>query len=224
MGLPLECADHSQLSPRPSPKPLKASPESPEDMPLLTRFAGAARAPLAVLALLPVLGACSYLPTLPTSETFSVSGDKVLGLMRPYRVEIVQGNVLTKEQLERVKPGMSRAQVRDLLGSPLLTDLFHGERWDYVFTIRRQGVVSQSRQVVALFEGDKLKSIAAPDDLPTEKEFIASINTFKPSGPAPKLELSEAERQALPKPVRPEAAAVEPMGAVRAYPPLEPRS
>ena len=55
----------------------------------------------------------------------SVSGDKVLGIVRPYRVDIVQGNVLTKELTARVKPGMSRAQVRDLLGSPLLTDVFH---------------------------------------------------------------------------------------------------
>ena len=64
-----------------------------------------------------------------------------------------------------------------MLGSPLLTDLFHADRWDYVFTIRRQGAEPQSRAIVALFEGDRLKSIETGGDLPTEREFVASIDT-----------------------------------------------
>ena len=71
------------------------------------------------------------------------SSDSLLGVITPYRLEIVQGNVITKEQAALVKPGMSQAQVRDVLGSPLLTDLFHVDRWDYVFTIRRQGAEPQ---------------------------------------------------------------------------------
>jgi outer membrane protein assembly factor BamE len=167
------------------------------------------------------LAGCSYLPTLDSLP--SVSGDKVLGLVTPYRLEVVQGNVLTKEQVALVKPGMNRMQVRDLLGSPLLTDIFHENRWDYAFSIRRQGAAPQARHVIAWFEGERLKSLELPEDLPSEKEFIASINTFKP-GKAPKLELSEAERKALPVPAKPAAAAAEPVGPVRAYPPLEPRS
>ncbi len=140
-----------------------------------------------------------------------------------YKVEIVQGNVITKEQAALAKPGLSREQVRDLLGSPMLADPFHAERWDYVFTIRRQGAEPQARKIVARFEGDKLKALEAPDDLPTEEQFVASINTYKPTRAAPKLELSEAERAALPKPAaRQTAAATDaPRGAVRVYPPLE---
>jgi outer membrane protein assembly factor BamE len=67
------------------------------------------------------------------------SSDNFLGVVTPYRVEVVQGNVITSEQSAMVKPGLTRAQVRDVLGSPLLTDIFHADRWDYVFTIRRQG-------------------------------------------------------------------------------------
>ncbi|MDC8787002.1 outer membrane protein assembly factor BamE [Roseateles koreensis] len=161
-----------------------------------------------------LLSACAYIP--------SVSGDKVLGLVRPYRLEVVQGNVLTKELVARVKPGMPKAQVRDLLGSPLLTDVFHDNRWDYVFTIRRQGAEPQKRQVVAWFDGDRLKSLEVPDDLPTENDFVAAINTKGKTGNLPKLELSEAERQALPLPPKREAPAVaEAMGAQRSYPPLE---
>ncbi|WP_273488886.1 outer membrane protein assembly factor BamE [Roseateles chitosanitabidus] len=168
------------------------------------------------------LGGCSQMPKF---DALSVSGDKVLGLVTPYRVEIVQGNVVTKEQLAQVKPGMTRAQVREALGSPLLTDVFHEARWDYVFTIRRQGAAPQNRHILLSFDGDKLSKIDAPDDLPTEKEFIASINTLKLKGAEPKLELTEAERQALPPPakVATAASAAEPMGATRDYPPLEAR-
>jgi outer membrane protein assembly factor BamE len=89
------------------------------------------------------------------------SSDNVLGVITPYRIEVVQGNVLTREQVGQVKPGMPRTQVRDLLGSPLLTDIFHADRWDYVFTIRRQGTEPQRRSVVLFFDGDRLKSIEA---------------------------------------------------------------
>ncbi|MFG6447950.1 outer membrane protein assembly factor BamE [Roseateles sp. BYS180W] len=172
------------------------------------------------LATLATLGGCMSTPELRTVENDDPNA-KVLGLVRPYRVEIVQGNVLTRDMLAKVKPGMHREQVRDLLGSPLLADIFHADRWDYVFSIRRQGAEPQRRQVSLHFEKDLLKSVDAPKDLPTENEFIASINTRKAKGEAPKLELSEAERKALPVPVRPPATPQEPVGATRTYPPLE---
>ncbi|KQV50427.1 hypothetical protein ASC95_13710 [Pelomonas sp. Root1217] len=181
---------------------------------------------LASLPLLALLGGCSYLPTWDSLPTLpSVTGEKVLGLLTPYRVEVVQGNVLTKEMVARVKPGMPKAQVRDLLGSPLLTDVFHESRWDYVFTIRRQGTAYQQRLVVATFDGDKLKELTVPDDLPAENDFVAAINTFKPSSKVPKLELSETERDALPLPKKsadaaPTAAAEGPAPG-RTYPPLD---
>jgi outer membrane protein assembly factor BamE len=181
---------------------------------------------LASLPLLALLGGCSYLPTWDSLPSLpSVTGEKVLGLVTPYRVEVVQGNVLTKEMVARVKPGMTKAQVRDVLGSPLLTDVFHESRWDYPFTIRRQGTAPQQRLVVATFDGDKLKALEVPDDLPTEMEFVASVNTFKPRSKQPKLELSEAERAALPPPKQaaeaaPTAAAEGPAPG-RTYPPLD---
>jgi outer membrane protein assembly factor BamE len=179
------------------------------------------RTTASLLCLSLALGACSSLPSLDALP--SVAGDKVLGLVTPYRVEVVQGNVLTKELVAKVKPGMNRAQVRDLLGSPLLTDIFHDNRWDYSFSIRRQGAPYQQRQIVAIFDGDKLVSLDAPPDLPTENEFVAAISTFKPRGDAPKLALTDDERKALPPPVRPAAAAtaVEGIGPLRSYPPLE---
>lgn len=169
--------------------------------------------PTLTLALTGLLSACSYMP--------SVSGDKVLGLVRPYRVDVVQGNVLTTEQVAKVKPGMSRAQVRDLLGTPLLTDIFHEDRWDYMFTIRRQGIAPQQRQVVAWFDGDVLKQLDLPPDLPSENEFVTAINTRELRGDTPKLALTEEERKALPVPPKPPTPAAETIGAQRSFPPLE---
>jgi outer membrane protein assembly factor BamE len=151
------------------------------------------------------------------------SSDNVLGFITPYRIEVVQGNVLTREQVALVKPGMSRTQVREALGSPLLADIFHADRWDYVFTIKRQGAEPQRRHVVAIFEGDTLKSLDAAD-LPREVDFVESISTFKPKR-IPALTLSEEQRRALPVPSSPTPSEqTEPQGPARQYPPLEPQS
>lgn len=174
----------------------------------LRRTAFAALAPVAAL-----LAGCSGLPK---------SSDSFLGVITPYRVDIVQGNVVTREQVALVRPGMTRAQVRDLLGSPLLTDPFHADRWDFVFTIRRPGTDAQRRHVVAIFEGDRLKTLEAPE-LPSEKDFVASISPRRDVR-VPTLELTEEERKALPPaPRRDEPAPPpEPEGPARNYPPLEP--
>ena len=92
---------------------------------------------------LTALGGCQYLPAMPKVDW---SADRFLGVVTPYKVEVVQGNFVSKEQVEQLKPGMSRQQVRELLGTSLLTDVFHANRWDYVFTIRRQGTDQQAAQ------------------------------------------------------------------------------
>jgi outer membrane protein assembly factor BamE len=167
-----------------------------------------ARLGVAVLALV-LLGGCA-------GRQWS---DSLVAAVTPYRIDIVQGNALTREQVALVKPGMTRAQVRDLLGTPLVTDLFHASRWDYVFTIRRPGTEPQRRSVVVTFEGEGMKSIVAPE-LPSEREFVASISRFGEVKPRV-LELTDEERKALPLPPKREAPAAEPMGPLREYPALE---
>lgn len=171
-------------------------------------------AALLALASVTLLSGCAWLST--------KASDGLTSVITPYRVEVVQGNVVTREQIAAIKPGTPRARVRDVLGSPLLADPFHAQRWDYVFVIRRQGTEPQQRSVVILFENDLVKSVQAPD-LPSELEFVASISRPRRNAEPPKLELSEAERAALPLPARPEAttASAAPQGAVRSYPPLE---
>jgi outer membrane protein assembly factor BamE len=150
--------------------------------------------------------------------------DSVFGLVSPHRVVIQQGNVVTQEQLTRVKPGMNRLQVRDILGSPLLTDAFHADRWDYVFTLSQAGKPLQRRNVVLSFNGDILKNIEAPD-LPTEREFIDSIARSGRMVAASELELSPEQLKSLPIPARTPPSVQDvtmPTVSPRIYPPLEP--
>ena len=170
-----------------------------------------------MLAVATALAGCSALPSLPSMT----AGGNLLGVITPYRMDIVQGNVVTREQAAQIKPGMTRTQVRDILGSPMLTDVFHADRWDYVFTIVRPGTEPQRRSIVATFKGDQLETLDAPE-LPTEQEFVASISRVRPRISPPLLALSPEQKNALPLPPKPVAEPVVPMGALRSYPPLEP--
>jgi outer membrane protein assembly factor BamE len=119
---------------------------------------------------------------------------------------------------------MSRDQVREILGTPLLTDPFHAERWDFIFTIRRPGTEPQRRSIVAVFDSDVLKKLEMPEgQLPTENEFVAAIDPVKRKIEPRVLELTEAQRKALPVPARKDNPTESPAGATRSYPPLEPR-
>ncbi|MGN6527733.1 MAG: outer membrane protein assembly factor BamE [Burkholderiaceae bacterium] len=162
------------------------------------------------------LGGCSSF----SNEPATVKG--FLAWIAPYKPDIVQGNVVTTEQISQIKPGMTRIQVRDILGTPLITDPFHAQRWDYVFTFKRQGFDEQKRAFVVVFDKDAVEKIDAPS-LPSEDEFVASISRRKLPEKTPKLALTDAERAALPvpAPVASAASAAGPTGATRSYPPLE---
>jgi outer membrane protein assembly factor BamE len=157
--------------------------------------------------------------------SWSAAGDAVFGVLTPYRIDIQQGNVVTQEQLARLKPGMNRLQVRDVLGTPLLTDAFHTDRWDYIFTLRQTGRPLQRRNVVLVFDGDVLKSIDAPE-LPTETEFVDSVSRGGRVVAASALELTPEQIKALPVPKAvpppPAPADAAPPLVPRNYPPLEP--
>ena len=113
-----------------------------------------------------------------------------LNAITPYKVEVVQGNFVSKEQVAALKPGMTRQQVREVLGTALLNDVFHANRWDYVFTIKRQGVEPQQRRLTVFFNGELLERFDG-DTMPSEEEFVATLDTRKRSGKVPQLEASE---------------------------------
>jgi len=140
-------------------------------------------------------------------------------MLSPYKIDKVQGNVVTREQLEAVKVGMPKNAVKDILGTPLLSSVFHGDRWDYVFTLQRQGLEPQMRRVAVFFKGDALARIEA-DELPSEAEFVASLKSVAKIENLPPLAASEESLKKFPPP---KPAAVEtPLPAVSGnYPPLE---
>lgn len=150
------------------------------------------------------------------------ASNRIVGLVTPYKIDIVQGNFVSKEQVAAVKPGMSRVQVRDIMGTPLLTSVFHADRWDYVFTFKRQGVEPQSRKVTVFFKGDVLDRIDA-EPVPSEADFVASLVSGRKFGAVPVLEMSEESLKQLPAPVK--KADPKPLPPLPAsYPPLEPAS
>lgn len=169
----------------------------------------------AAVAAAGLLTGCSSLDT---------STDALLAMVSPYRIDIQQGNVVTSEQLARLQVGMSRLQVRDAVGTPLLSDPFHVNRWDYVFTLLQPGKPVQRRDMTLYFEGDRLTKIDAPE-LPDERAFIASIARQPLPSQVRNLELSDEQIKALPIPPSvppPPAAAATNPAPPRSYPPLEP--
>jgi outer membrane protein assembly factor BamE len=91
-----------------------------------------------------------------------------------YKSDIAQGNFVSKEQVEALKPGMPRLQVADILGTPLLVSVFHADRWEYVFSLKRQGVDAPSYKLTVYFKGDLLDKVDG-SNMPTEQEFIDSL-------------------------------------------------
>jgi outer membrane protein assembly factor BamE len=124
----------------------------------------------------------------------------------PYKVDIIQGNFVSKEQVEALKAGMTRDQVKDVLGTPLLASLFHADRWDYVFTLKRQGVESQSYKYTTFFKGDVLERFEG-DAMPTEAEFILALASARPPGKVPVLEATPEQLKAAEKPASNNSAA-----------------
>jgi outer membrane protein assembly factor BamE len=144
----------------------------------------------------------------------------------PYKIDIVQGNFVSSEQVELLKPGMLRAQVREVLGTPLLASVFHADRWDYVFTIKRGGAAPQALRLTVYFKGDVLERFDG-DTMPSESDFVAKLDTHRKLGKVPVLELTPEQLQALDKkqattdtPAAPAASASLPPAAT-SYPPLE---
>lgn len=104
-----------------------------------------------------------------------------------YRPTIQQGNVVTQEQVNELKPGMSKRQVRFLLGTPMLTDVFHANRWDYAYTLGEGSRPDEMQRVTVYFEEDRLVRIAGdlrpePEGERNEakKEVVVSVPDWEP--------------------------------------------
>lgn len=100
-----------------------------------------------ILLLMPLLAACSNTP-------------RITDYLSPYRIDVRQGNMVTQEMVAQLKPGLSREQVRFILGSPLVADMFHADRWDYVYRFQPGRGEVQQRVLTVFFLDNKLSRVA----------------------------------------------------------------
>lgn len=157
----------------------------------------------------------------------NLSGSVSRDTFKPFVPEVVQGNFVSNEQRQALRPGMARAQVREILGTPLIASLFHADRWDYAFSIQRQGVAAQNFRLTVYFKGDVLEQVDS-DVLPSESEFAGRLVRPQSVGKLPPLQASEEELKKFTPASTPAAraestsAAPAPAALPRSYPPLEP--
>ncbi len=184
---------------------------------MIAKHRYSARTALLILAC-GVLASCSSMKGLSTSSVNPVNW------VTPYKIDVIQGNFISSEQVAALRTGMSRDEVKAVLGTPLMTSVFHADRWDYVFTLKRQGVEPQSLKYTVYFKDGRLERFGG-DTMPSESEFIAKLDTKRKLGAVPQLEATPeqlakaAEKGPAPKPAAETAA---PAGSTPAvYPPLE---
>lgn len=109
-------------------------------------------------------------------KTTELTGfDRVLNFFSPYKIDIFQGNFVSKEMMANIKEGQTRDQVKFILGTPLLVDIFHPKRWDYPFRITKSnGEVTTSHVSIFFDQNNKVASFKG-GNLPTEQEYLARI-------------------------------------------------
>ena len=111
--------------------------------------------------------ACVWLTGCGTTEKIKQFTENPPNLLTPYRADIGQGNFVSESMAAQLKSGMSRDQVRAILGTPLLVDPFRTDRWDYVFDIKRGNGHKERRRFSVTFKNDQLASWGG-DPLPRE--------------------------------------------------------
>jgi outer membrane protein assembly factor BamE len=155
-----------------------------------------------------------HIPVLVLAALFagckSVEVPKLPGVT-PYRMVIQQGNFISDEMVAQLKPGMSKEQVRFVLGTPLVTDIFHADRWDYVFFRELPSGKREQRNLSVLFQDSKLTRVIGdilpdpntPKPAPTAKPSMDPKPAAEPAKPA-----AEAPKPAA-EPVKPAPAQAE---------------
>lgn len=93
-----------------------------------------------------------------------------------YKVDVEQGNIVTPEMVDLLEPNMNKRQVRYVLGTPLVVDVFHQDRWDYIYSVQLGGGTREQKRISVVFENDRLVGLQGdfrpsnepPDDSPKD--------------------------------------------------------
>jgi outer membrane protein assembly factor BamE len=114
--------------------------------------------------------------------------DYLPGFLKPYRPDVQQGNVITSDMVDQLRPGMTRDQVRFMLGTPLLADPFHQDRWDYLYYLNPRIGAKQRRGLVVYFKENRLDHFTS-DPMPPESmadNLILGKKAMPKPAPPPK--------------------------------------
>ena len=103
-----------------------------------------------------------------------------LGLPRVHKITVQQGNLITQEMIDQLKPGMTRSQVAYIMGEPIFRNAFDDSRWDYIYTVEAPGRFEDERRLSLYFESDLLAYFTG-DYAPSE----ALPEATPPTGPGP---------------------------------------
>ncbi|MCW8276505.1 outer membrane protein assembly factor BamE [Pseudomonas sp. PCH199] len=118
-----------------------------------------------------------------------------------YKIDIQQGNVVTQDMIDQLRPGMTRKQVRFIMGNPLLTDTFHADRWDYLYSLQPGGGERQQERISIIFNpNDQLVSLSG-DFMPGVSRDEAILG--KDSATTVTAPAENAEKPKPEKPVKP---------------------
>jgi outer membrane protein assembly factor BamE len=124
---------------------------------------------ITILSILPLMTGCS------SWDNFSLV----------HTPDIEQGNIITPEMITLLEPGMSKRQVQFALGTPMLVDVFHQQRWDYLFSVKRRNEPAEIKRYSLYFEGDHLarfggdiEPAVASESNQEKKELIVSVPDY----------------------------------------------
>ena len=112
--------------------------------------------------------------------------------IKPFKMDIQQGNVVTSKMLLQLRPGMTKSQVKFIMGSPLIIDSFHKDRWDYFYQLRQAGKIVEQRRVILDFDKElltKVRGDVVPEGSPSAASGGAA--TGNESSVAKTITLSE---------------------------------
>ncbi len=100
-----------------------------------------------------------FLALLLISSAFLTGCGSTVPIVKPFKMDIQQGNVVTSKMLLQLKPGMTKSQVKFIMGTPLIVDSFHSNRWDYFYQMRQAGKIKEQRRVILEFENELLTRV-----------------------------------------------------------------
>ena len=131
-----------------------------------------------------------------------------------YKIDIQQGNVVTQDMIDQLKPGMTRRQVRFIMGNPLITDTFHANRWDYLYSIQPGGRQRYQERISLMFDGEDQLIGLAGDFMPgvsRDQEILGEGSDTSVQQPQTEVRDEPAKPGSLLEQIQDEVDAAEPI-------------